>query len=381
MPPTVLQVLPNLVTGGVERGAVDIAAALTAAGWKAVVASAGGPMVRELERAGAMHVTLPLATKNPLGIRRNGAALTRLAAEHGVSLIHARSRAPAWSAKAAAKNCGLPFVTTFHGVYSGGLLGLKHLYNGVMASGDRVIAISQFIADILGRDYKVPPDRIRLIHRGIDLALFDPAKVGPQRIVQMSQKLGLTETVPTIMLPGRLTAWKGHHLLIEALAVLRSRGLVSDLRCLMVGQDQGRTAYRDSMMERTATLGVGDWVRVIEDCTDLPAAYRVSDVIVSASTRPEAFGRVVAEAQAMGRPVVAPAHGAAGEIVVSGVTGWLFTPNDANSLADTLARALALTPDQRMILAVEAMANVRERFDKLDMCAKTLSVYGELLAS
>ncbi len=381
MPPTVLQVLPNLVTGGVERGTVDIAAALTAAGWKAVVASAGGPMVRELERAGAMHVTLPLATKSPLAIRRNGAALARLAAEHGVSLIHARSRAPAWSAKAAAKSCGLPFITTFHGVYSGGLLGLKHVYNGVMASGDRVIAISQFIADLLGRDYKVPPDRIRLIHRGIDLTLFDPAKVGPQRIVQMSHKLGLTETVPTVRLPGRLTAWKGHHLLIEALAVLRSRGLVSDLRCLMVGQDQGRTAYRDSMLERAATLGVGDWVRVIEDCTDLPAAYRVSDVIVSASTRPEAFGRVVAEAQAMGRPVVAPAHGAAGEIIVPGVTGWLFTPNDLNSLADTLARALALSSDQRMILAGEAMANVRERFDKVEMCAKTLSVYGELLAS
>lgn len=381
MAPTVLQVLPSLVTGGVERGTVDVAQALTAAGWGAVVASEGGPMVRELERAGAVHVTLPLADKSPFAIRRNAKALTDLVRERGVSLVHARSRAPAWSAKRAAIDAKVPFVTTFHGVYSGGWFGLKHLYNRVMASGERVIAISEFIAHHLSREYGVGPDRVRLIHRGTDLAHFDPDKVNATRIVKMSQKLGLTEAVPTVMLPGRLTAWKGHHLLIDALALLRARKPDMDLRCLMVGQDQGRTSYRDDIAEYASTKGVRDWVQIVDDCDDLPAAYRVSDVVVSASTRPEAFGRVVAEAQAMGRPVVAPAHGAAGEVILPGVTGWLFTPNDPRSLADTLTRALALTPDQRFALAANAIAHIRERFDKRDMCAKTLAVYRELLPS
>ncbi|MBM3513221.1 MAG: glycosyltransferase family 4 protein [Alphaproteobacteria bacterium] len=381
MPPTVLQILPSLVTGGVERGTVDVAAALVASGFKSVVASSGGPKIRELERTGAIHVTLPLATKNPLAIRANIKRVADVIAEHGVNIVHARSRAPAWSAKAAAKQRGVPFMTTFHGVYGDGLFGLKRPYNRVMASGERVIAISQFIADLLVRDYRISPERIRLIHRGVDLAVFDSAKVGPQRIVQMSQKLGLTEAVPTIMLPGRLTAWKGHHLLIDALAIMRGRGAVSDLRCLMVGSDQGRIGYREAVVEHAATRGVRDWVHIVDDCADLPAAYRVSDVVVSASTRPEAFGRVVAEAQAMGRPVVAPAHGAAGEIVLAGVTGWLFTPNDPLSLAGAITRALALTAEQRLSIARDAVAHVREYFDKVEMCAKTIAVYRELLGS
>jgi len=379
MPKTVLQVLPSLVTGGVERGAVDVAAALAADGWTAVVASAGGPMVREIERAGGIHITLPLETKNPFKMRKNTDALVSLIGARGVSLIHARSRAPAWSAKAAAARTGIPFVTTYHGTYGMGPLGIKKPYNRVMADGDRVIAISEFIADLLRREYKTPEDRIRVIPRGIDLAMFDPERINPQRIVQISNKLGLTEAVPTVMLPGRLTAWKGHHLLIDALSILKRRNVIAELRCLMVGQDQGRTAYRESIETHAASAGVADWVHVLTDCGDLPAAYRVSDVIVSASTEPEAFGRVVAEAQAMGRPVVAPAHGAAGEIVIAGVTGWLFTPNDPLSLADALARALALSSAERIALAAQASANARANFDKAVMCAKTLAVYRELV--
>lgn len=381
MPKTVLQVLPSLVTGGVERGTVDVAAALVAGGWTALVASAGGPMVREIERAGGVHITLPLDTKNPLKIRKNADTLVSLIGERGVSLVHARSRAPAWSAKFAAARTGIPFVTTYHGTYGMGPLGIKKPYNRVMADSDRVIAISQFIADLLRREYKTPEDRIRVIPRGIDLAMFDPARINPQRVVQISHKLGLTEAVPTIMLPGRLTAWKGHHLLVDALAILKRRNTIPELRCLMVGQDQGRTAYRESLKTHAASAGVADWVHVVTDCGDLPAAYRVADVVVSASTEPEAFGRVVAEAQAMGRPVVAPAHGAAGEIVIAGVTGWLFTPGDPLSLADAIARALALTSAERIALAAQAGANARANFDKAVMCAKTLAVYRELVGT
>ena len=184
------------------------------------------------------------------------------------------------------------------------------------------------------------------------------------------------------MLPGRLTSWKGHLLLLDALAELTRRaGGVLNVRCLMIGQDQGRTAYHAAILAHAVRRGIDGLVQVIDDCNDLPAAYMATDVVVSASIRPEAFGRVVAEAQAMGRPAVAPAHGAAPEIIVDGVTGWLFKPGDANSLAGALSTALSLDQDARVALADAAIGRARDLFDKADMCAKTLAVYDEVLAA
>ncbi len=321
---TCLQVVPALVTGGVERGTVDVAQALVQAGWRALVASSGGPMVRELERVGAEHIILPLATKNPRAMKRNADSLAQLIRDESVDLVHARSRAPAWSAKEAAARTGTPFITTFHGVYGLGPFGLKKLFNRVMAQGEIVIAISEFIRAHLIAEYQVDPARIRVIHRGVDVNLLDPNRVTPTRLIQLTSKWRLPESAPVIMLPGRLTSWKGHDVLIEALAELkRRRGSgVLDIRCLMVGQDQGRVAYRAHIQRYANACGVEGNVQIIDDCNDLAAAYMATDVVVSASTRPEAFGRVVAEGQAMGRPVVAPSHGAAEEIIIPGVTGW-----------------------------------------------------------
>lgn len=376
---TCLQVLPALVTGGVERGTVDVAQALVQAGWRALVVSSGGPMVRELERAGAEHITLPLDTKNPRAIRRNAEALAALIRDQQVDIVHARSRAPAWSAKEACARTGAHFVTTFHGTYGLGPFGLKKFFNRVMAQGEVVIAISNFIRDHLITEYNVEPSRIRVIHRGVDVKQLDPTGVSATRLIQVTAKWHLPEAAPVIMLPGRLTAWKGHDVLIDAMAELKRRsGGVLDARCVMVGQDQGRSAYRANIERYAHAKGVA--VQIIDDCGDLPAAYMATDVVVSASTKPEAFGRVVAEAQAMGRPVVAPSHGAAAEIIIPGVTGWLFTPGDPVSLADALERALALTQPERIRLADQAIARARGLFAKADMCAKTLAVYNEVLA-
>jgi glycosyltransferase involved in cell wall biosynthesis len=250
-----------------------------------------------------------------------------------------------------------------------------------MTEGEVVIAISNFVRDHLIQEYGVPAERIRTIHRGVDVQFLDPATVTPPRLIQLTSKWRLPDTAPIIMLPGRLTAWKGHDLLIDALAELKRRSAgVLDLRCLMVGQDQGRTHYREHIRGHASARGVEGNVQVIDDCGDLAAAYMAADVVVSASTQPEAFGRVVAEGQAMGRPVVAPSHGAAGEIILPGVTGWLFTPSDPVSLADALTRAIGLSKDERMRLADIAIKRVREHFNKVDMCAKTLAVYDEVLA-
>lgn len=377
--PTVLQVLPRLTTGGVERGTIEIAQALVAAGWKAVVASEGGPMVRELDRIGAEHVTLPLASKNPLTIRRNGDRLADLVRTKGVSLVHARSRAPAYSAKQAARACGVPFVTTFHGTYNMGPMGIKRRYNAIMAQGDRVIAISNFIKRHILTEYSlacaIDESRIRVIPRGVDFNRFDPDKVSAERMIQLAQRWRLTDGETVITLPGRLTRWKGQLVLIEALALLKDL----PFRALLIGSDQGRLAYRDEVEAAARAAGLADRVLVAGDCNDMPAAYMISDVVVSASTDPEAFGRVAAEGQAMGRPVLAPRHGAAPEIVRDGETGWLFVPGNAGSLAQVLRTALTLPAETRQILAAKAIADMRARFSTEAMCASTLAVYRELL--
>lgn len=375
--PVILQVLPRLVTGGVERGTVEIAAALVEAGWTALVASAGGPMVRELERLGVEHIGLPLHSKNPLVMYANARRLEALLRERGVDLVHARSRAPAWSALIAARRARRHFVTTFHGTYNLGGMGLKRRYNAVMARGERVIAISDFIALHVQREYGTPPERIRVIHRGVDLARFDPARVGPDRLVELARKWRIPDGRPLIMLPGRLTRWKGQAVLIEAMALLGRR----DLCCLIVGSDQGRTAYRDELEELVRRRDLEEVVRIVGDCADMPAAYKLADVVVSASTDPEAFGRVAVEAQAMGRPVIASDHGGARETVLPGVTGWLTRPGDAVALAAALGSALAVNGYQRERMSGAAMEFVRRNFSTEAMCARTLQVYTDVLAS
>ena len=372
--PCILQVLPRLETGGVERGTVDIAVAIMRAGWRAIVVSAGGPMVRELDRAGAKHITLPLDSKNPLVIRRNIDRLADVIAAHRVDLVHARSRAPAWSAWYAARRARVPFVTTFHGTYNVENR-LKRMYNAIMTRGHRVIAISEFIGRHVVETYGISPSLVRVIPRGIDVANFDVARVSAERVMQLARAWRLPDDVPIIMLPGRLTRWKGQTVLIDALAQLGRR----DICCLLVGSDQGRANYRAEIEQLVRARGLEGVVRAVDECRDMPAAFKLADVVVHASTDPEAFGRVIAEAQAMGRPVIATDHGGAPEIVIPGVTGWLVPPSDPAALAAALNEALSLTPEQRAQLSETASAHVRERFSRDQMCAATLAVYEEVL--
>ncbi len=371
-PPTVLQVLPSLVTGGVERGTIEIAQALVAAGWQAVVASAGGPLVREIERAGAKHVTLPLASKNPLVVRANIHRLVEAIERHTIDIVHARSRAPAWSALWAARRAGRHFVTTFHNAYGSGSH-LKHIYNSVMARGERVIAISEFVGAHVTEVYGVTSDRLRVVPRGVDFARFDPDRIAAERLVTLARQWQLPDGVPVVMMPGRLTRWKGQLVLIEAMAQLRR----ADVRCLFVGSGAGR--YRRELEAHAAKLGLGGAVEIVDECRDMPAAYMLADVVVSASTSPEGFGRVVVEAQAMGRPVVATDHGGARETVIPGSTGSLVPPGDPRALAAAVAEALRLTPEQRLAQAARAIAHVRRKFDTATMAARTLDVYEEVL--
>lgn len=373
-PPAVLQVLPRLVAGGVERGTIEVAGALVAAGWSAWVASEGGPMVRELQKLGARHVELPLASKNPLVMRRNVGRLADLIASAGIDLVHARSRAPAWSAVAAARRTRCHLVTSFHNVYGAGTA-LRRWYNSVMGRGERVIAISRFVADNAVALYGVDPARLRVIHRGVDLKRFDPARVSAERVVRLAREWRLPDDVPVVMLPGRLTRWKGQLDLVEAMAVLGRR----DVRCLLVGSDEGKSGYRREIEAAIRRHRLESVIGIVEHCADMPAAYMLADVVVSASNRPEGFGRVAVEAQAMGRPVVATDHGGARETVVSGETGWLVPLADPAAMASAIAQALSLDPERRSALAARARAHVAANFSVEAMCAAEIAVYEELL--
>ncbi len=374
--PVVMQVVPALVTGGAERGTIDIAGAIVAEGGTAIVASEGGPMEHDLKRLGALHLKMPLASKNPLVMRRNVTRLQRAIESYGVDLLHARSRAPAWSAHAAARRSGCHFVTTFHAPYNFSNA-LKKRYNAIMAEGERVIAISEFIAQHVREHYKVDPKKLRVIPRGVDLARFDPDRVSAERMIQLSTRWRLPDGLPLILMPGRLTRWKGQAVLLEALSHLRDL----DYRCVFVGSDQGRTAYRRELEGLISQHGLEGKVSLLDECKDMPAAYMLSDVVVSASTDPEGFGRVIGEAQALGRPVVASDHGGAREQILAGQTGFLFPSGDAAALAEALRKALGLTRDERALLHSAAIARVRQHFSKDQMCAKTLAVYKEVLRS
>lgn len=372
--PVVLQVLPSLVTGGAERGAVDVAIALARAGGTALVASEGGPMEHELTRGGGQHIKLPLASKNPFVMYRNVARLSEVIRSHGVEIVHARSRAPAWSAAAAAKRCGVHFVTTFHGVYNFNNP-IKRRYNAIMTAGERVIANSNFVARHIRENYAVDPARIQIIRRGIDLQRFDPERVSAERVIQLARRWRLPDGVPIVMLPGRLTRLKGQIELIEALTQLGDLNFL----CVLVGSDQGRTGYRAELERLVAKYDLSSRVFMPGHCDDMPAAYMLSDVVVCASTDPEAFGRVVSEAQSMGCPVVASDHGGVPEQVLDGRTAFLYPPRDRDALAAALRKTLTLSAPEREILSLAARTHARANFSKDKMCQATLALYREVL--
>jgi glycosyltransferase involved in cell wall biosynthesis len=374
--PVVLQVLPRLQTGGVERGTVEMAGAIAKSGWRSLVASEGGGMLPLINYAGAEHITLPLASKNPWRIWRNAGLLEKIIQRYEVDIVHARSRAPAWSAMLAARRAGVHFVTTFHGIY-GLEPDIKRRYNEVMTRGERVIAVSEFVSKHILQNYPIDPSKLRVIHRGVEPAQFNPARIMPQRMVELTSRWRLPDEVPLILLPGRITRWKGHHVLVEALARLPHRHFF----CLMVGDDAQHPHYRQELEKQIFARGLEAHVRMAGNTPYMAEAYALADLVVAPSIEPEAFGRVPVEAQAMGRLVIAADHGGACETVTDGETGWLVRPDDPLALSRAIERALALPNEERERIGRQAMAQAQERFSSEAMCLKTLSVYWELIGS
>jgi glycosyltransferase involved in cell wall biosynthesis len=369
----ILQVIPELDAGGAERTTIEVAEAIVAAGGRALVASRGGRLEDELTAVGGELLRLDAKTKNPLTIWRNAGRLAQAVKAEQIDLIHARSRAPAWSAKWAAARTGAPFVTTYHGTYSA-RSGLKRRYNAVMAAGDRVIANSQFIANHVRAEHGVGEDRLRVIPRGVDLTALDPATVDADAAGALRKAWGASPEDVVILLPARLTRWKGQAFFIAALG-----GFEEKDRCRLVclGDAQGRDAYVDELRQAAKSHDV----RLVlpGHARDMKTAYAAADVVVCPSLEPEAFGRTAAEAQAMGAPVIASAHGGACEVVAPGETGWLAAPGDSAAWRAALAAALGQSAQARQVMAQAARERITNQFSTAALQSATLRVYRELI--
>ena len=354
---TLLQVVPRLETGGAEQTTLDVAAAVRAVGGRSLVASMGGRMEGALSASGAELERMTVHSKNPLAVLGNALRLAGLIRRRKVSLVHVRSRAPAFSAVLAARLTGAPLVATYHGVYSA-RSPLKRWYNGIMTQGAAVIAIP----------------------RGIDIARFDPAAVSAERKAALAGDWGLdpADTRVKILLAGRLTRWKGQTLAVAAAAELKARG-VSDFLLILAGDSQGRASYQAELEHAIGAGDLMDQVRIVGHCNDMPAAYALCDIAIAPSLSPEAFGRTAVEPQVMGVPVIAADHGATRETIAPGETGWLVAPGDALAWADALQTAIALGPEGRRRIGQAAATRARALYSVETMCAATLGVYARVL--
>jgi glycosyltransferase involved in cell wall biosynthesis len=405
--PTILQIIPQLDAGGAELSVVEIAGGVARAGGRSMVLAEPGRLAASIVAVGGEVHPFPAATKNPLRILANAGRIARIAASEGVDLIHARSRAPAWSALMAARRLSIPFVTTYHGAYSERNV-LKRLYNSVMARGDVVIANSNYTAALIATRYGTPAERVEVIHRGVDTAAFDPGRITPERVTALRRSWGVAPHRPVILQAARLTRWKGQGVLIDAAARLAAQGKLQDVVVVLAGDAQGRLGYVEELRDRIAQLGLGAYVHIVGHVEDMAAAYLTAHVTVVASTEPEAFGRTAIEAAALGCPVIATDIGAPPETVLAeaegqtlgaptyvesrplgtrgtippaGSTGWLVEPGRAEALAERLAEALALTPPERAAMGERARRNVIANFSVTSMQRSTLGVYDRLLGT
>ena len=375
---TILQVAPELSAGGVERTVLEVTEAIVEAGGRALLASKGGRLEEEFARLGGELIRMDAKSRNPVTIKVNEGRLRQIIREQKVDLVHARSRAPAWSAWAAAKAEGVPFVTTYHGAYSG-TSGLKRAYNSVMAKGDLVIANSEWIAAHIAEVHGIDPARIVTIPRGVDLDAFDPAAVAPARVEALRKAWGLEgDTRLVLLLPGRLTSWKGQGLALEALGLLAPEERAG-LMLVLAGDAQGRDSYVSDLEHQITRLGLTGEAQIVPHVTDMPAAYLAAGLVLAPSTRPEAFGRVAAEASAMARPVIVADHGGARETVIEYETGTRAEPGSAPALAGAIRAMLSVGPASRASMGRQGRDHIIRHFSKRGLQAATLSVYKRLL--
>jgi glycosyltransferase involved in cell wall biosynthesis len=382
-PLTALIVTPTLHAGAADAGAIDLMRILTENGHRAIVVSNGGRLEDEVAAAGAEFIRLDVADFNPIFITRAAFALARLVRARHCDLIHAHGRAAAWAGHLAARMTGVPLITTWYKGYREQNV-FKRLYNSAMVRGERVIAVSEQIAELIADRYSLPPDRIVVVPASIDRARFDPAAISTDRLDVIRRAWGVAPDTKVILVVGRMLRRKGHHVAVKAVHRLKERGL-KDFVCVFVGEDQGRTRYSGELWDLISSTGTTDVVRLVGEVEDIPAAYAAATVVVSAAVQPEGLQRAILEAQAMACPVVVSDLAAGPEVVLAPpavtedrMTGLRVPAGDEAALAAALIRLFSLSDAARTAIGARGRAWVETQFDAPSIARATLELYAEV---
>ena len=377
----VLQVIPKLGYGGAETGCYDIAHYLSENKCKSYIVTSGGDLIKFIDKKKVKLIRLPVHSKNPLLIFLNALILIGIILIFKISIVHARSRAPAWSCLLATKLTGRKFVTTFHGTYnfSGKL---KKFYNSIMVRSDLIIAGSNFIFSHIKNNYSEflkPNRKFLVIFRGINVDYFDPTTKFENDEKKLLQNWEINKEKKIILMPGRLTSWKGQKLLIEAINLVKIELGYEAFHVVILGDDQGRDLYKKELVRLTEQYRLTNQIKFIKHCKDMALAYKVSDIIISSSIEPEAFGRVAVEAQSMEKLIIASNIGGSNETIIDEKTGFLFESGDAYSLSKKIIKAITMDETSLKLIGKEGRKNIIKKFNVEKMCFSTYSEYKRLV--
>ncbi len=377
----IMQVIPKLGFGGAETGCYDLAHYLFEKGWKSYIVTNGGELIKFVKKDKVKIIRLPVDSKNPLIILFNGIALSIIILLLNIDLIHVRSRAPAWSCIISKFLTRKKFVTTFHGTYNFSSK-LKLLYNSVMTRANLVIAGSNFIFKHINENYGKflnSSNKLMVIFRGINLEYFNPKNISDNKINTLVKNWKIDRSKFVILLPGRLTKWKGQEIFIEALNILSEDYYKSNYQAIILGSNQGRKVYEKKLLNLTERYQLTNRIKFINSISDMPSAYALSDLVVSSSIEPEAFGRISVEAQAMEKVIVASDIGGSKETILNEKSGFLYKSDDPRELAKTLNSVMDLDKETLNSIGIEGRKNVIKKFDVEKMCHTTFSEYQKLL--
>ena len=377
----VLQVIPKLGYGGAETGCYDIAHYLPENDCGSYIATSGGELLKFIDKKKVKIIKLPVHSKNPLIIFFNFLALIWVILINNISIVHARSRAPAWSCLFAAKITGRKFVTTFHGTYNFNSE-IKKFYNSVMVRSDLIIAGSNFIFSHIKENYTKYLDakkKLLVIFRGINVDYFDPTTKLDNDEKKLLNEWKIKKDKKIILLPGRLTGWKGQEVFIEAINLVNIELGYEAFYAVILGSDQGRDLYKKKLIRITEQHRLNNQVKFIDHCNDMALAYKVSDIVISASIEPEAFGRVAVEAQSMEKPIIASDIGGSNETIIDEKTGFLFESSNAKSLSEKILKVLSMDETLLQSIGKEGRKNIIQKFNVEKMCFSTYSEYKRIL--
>ena len=371
---TIAQILPALNTGGVERGVIEVSKSLVDNNFKSIVISSGGHMETQLKRTGSIHYTLDVNSKNPMKWRKIRKKLKFILEKEKVDLIHFCSRAPAWIGFPLGKILDIPVITSVHMRFRKSNY-FKKIYNSILTRGDAIIAISNHIEMSIKSIFPKVSNKIKLIHRGVDLNLFDANKIKPARIIAQSKLIGIKDSIPVIVMAARPALWKGYLVLFEALSKVKN-----NFQCVLIGAADGNQKFQQQLINRIIKFNLEGKIKLVKSSRDIQAAMILGDIVVMPSVTPEPFGRIIVEAQALGKIPIAFDHGGASETIIDGKTGFLAAANNASSLAEKISFALSLKDSKRQKMGEYSKKFVSKNFSHDRMCNLTISLYKQCLA-